>query len=65
MNAAEIVEREPASDSGPMVLPLLAEGIREARKTPIAHARAEIGSLDNRGANAFGIRLPVDWDNLR
>ncbi len=41
MNAAEIVKGEPASDSGPVVLPFFAEGIREARESAKAHTRAQ------------------------
>jgi hypothetical protein len=62
--AAEIVKREPARDSRPVVLPLLGESIREPRESPVTHARAQIAALNNRGANALGIRLSEDWDHL-
>jgi hypothetical protein len=38
MHAAKVVEREPAGNSGPMVLPLFAEGVRKTGESPIAHS---------------------------
>ncbi len=65
VNSAKVVKREPAGDSGPMVLPFLAEGVREARESAIAHARAQVIALYNRGANTLGIRLAEDWALFR
>lgn len=59
MNSAKVVEAEPASDRGPVVLPLLTEGVRKARESSIAHARAQIAAFDYRRANSFWIRLPM------
>ncbi|MBV8772692.1 MAG: hypothetical protein JO166_10260 [Deltaproteobacteria bacterium] len=47
MDTAEIVERKPERNSGPMVLPFLGEGIRQPQKTANAHTKAEITSFDN------------------
>jgi hypothetical protein len=33
MDAAEVVEHKPQRDDGPVVLPLLAEGVRESRES--------------------------------
>ena len=46
VDAAEVVKREPARDRGPVVLPLLAKGIRKPGGPPVAHARAQIVALD-------------------
>jgi hypothetical protein len=64
VGAAEIVEREPASDSGPVLLPLFAEGVGEARETPIAYARAQVAALHNRSADTIRIRIAADWEHL-
>jgi hypothetical protein len=64
VDAAKVVEREPYADSGPVVLPLLAESVREPSKTPRAHANAKILALDNRSTDTFGIRLTYDQDGL-
>lgn len=64
VDATKIVEREPARDSGPVVLPFLAEAIRQAREAAKAHANAKILAFHNAGADALGIGLPVDWDSL-
>ena len=42
VDSTEIVEGEPARDSGPVVLPFLAERVRKAREPSRAHADAEI-----------------------
>jgi hypothetical protein len=63
--AAEVIEREPAGDSGPVVLPFLAERVREARESTKAHAGAEVGPFDNRNEDALRIRLPHDRASLR
>jgi hypothetical protein len=55
VDAAKIVEREPARDSGPVVLPLLAKGIREPREAANAHTRAQIAALDDAGADTLSI----------
>src|SRR5260370_31643160 len=65
VDSAKIIEREPARDGCPVVLPLLAERIREARKSSSAHADTQVLSLHNRSANTFGIRTAHDWDHLR
>ena len=65
MHAAEIVKSEPARDGGPVVFPLLAEGICEACEAAGAHARAQIAALDNARANAVRIGIAHDWDHLR
>ncbi len=40
VDAAEVVKRERASDGGPVVLPLLAEAIREPGESAGAHSDA-------------------------
>ena len=47
-----------------MVLPLLAEGIRQPREAANAHANAQVAALHDRRANAFRIGLAHDWDHL-
>lgn len=42
VNAAKIVKREPAGYSGPVILPLLAEGVRQPCEAAKAHARAQL-----------------------
>ena len=65
VNPTEVVERVPQRNSVPVVLPLLAEGIRKAREAAIAHPRAKVVALHNRGTDAVWIRLAHHWDNLR
>src|SRR5579872_2915466 len=55
VDAAEIVEREPYGDSGPVVLPLFAEPVCQSRKSAQTHPRAQIRPLDNRSADALRI----------
>ena len=59
VNAAKIIEREPACDSGPVVLEGLAEGVRQTCEPPKAHPRAQVAALDNRvvSCNALVDRL--------
>jgi len=64
VDAAEIVEREPHCDGGPVVLPLLTESVRQPGEATNAHARAQIGPLDNRSADALRVGLAHDWDYL-
>src|SRR5580698_5573307 len=64
VNTAEVVRREPASDSGRVVLPFLAEGVRKPGESTVADAGAEIRTLHDGGTDAFGIGLPEDWDFL-
>jgi hypothetical protein len=73
MNSAKVVEREPARDSGPVVLPFLRKAIRQAsepanrqaRESPIARARTQIAAFNNRSANSLRIGVADDWDSLR
>jgi hypothetical protein len=64
VNPAEVVKRKPASDSGPVILPLFTEGIREPREAAQPHPRAQVAALYNRGANSFRVGLTHDWDHL-
>ena len=64
VDATEIVEREPASDSGPVILPLFREGIRQPSESPIAQARAQVTALHNRCTDAIRIGIAKDWDSL-
>jgi len=64
VHAAEVVKSKPACDCRPVVFPLLAEGIREARKAACRHSRAEVATLNNRGTDSFGVGLTHDWDYL-
>ena len=47
-----------------MVLPLLAEGIRQASESAQAHPDPEIRAFNNRRADPGGIGLTHDWDLL-
>lgn len=40
VNATEVVVRVPENHSGPMVLELFAEGVRQSRKPTKPHAKA-------------------------
>ena len=51
MAAAEVVVGEPQHERGAMVLKLFAEGVRESREAPGAHADREVLSLDVAGAD--------------
>jgi len=51
VDPAKVVERKPARDSSPVVLPLLAKGVREPSESPVAHARAQVAALENRRNN--------------
>ena len=64
MDAAKVVERKPARDSGPMVFPFFAEGIRKPRETARAHPNAEVLALDDRSADALRVRCSHNWDYL-
>jgi hypothetical protein len=59
MNAAEIVVREVQSDSGFQVRQLLAERIREPRKTPHRHSHSQILPLNKRSADMTGIGITL------
>jgi hypothetical protein len=47
-----------------MVLPFLAESVREPSKAAVTHTGTEIRTLHDRRADAFRIGLSVNWDNL-
>jgi hypothetical protein len=64
VNPAEVVEREPAGQRCPVVLPLLTEGVGQSCKSSRTHTDREILAFDMRRANAFGVGLPHDWDYL-
>jgi len=61
---AEVVEREPQHNGSPVIVPFLAEGVRQASETSNAHTRAEVGPLNNRSADALWIGAAHDWDLL-
>jgi hypothetical protein len=64
VNAPEVIPAVRDGDRRPMVFPLFAERIRKASESPDAHARAEIGPLQNRSANTLRIGTAHDWDYL-
>src|SRR5258708_7317528 len=64
VNAAKVVKREPAGDRSPVVLEFLGGRIRQPGKPACTHTDTEVLALHNRSANARGIRLTHDWDNL-
>jgi hypothetical protein len=49
----------------PVVLPLLAKGVRQASEPTQTHTQAEIGPLDYRSANALRVGTAHNWDRLR
>jgi len=65
MDAAEVVVGEVQAEGGPQVLPLLAEGIRQAGKPANLHPHREVLALHNRSADTLGIGAAHDWDHLR
>jgi hypothetical protein len=50
MNPAEVVVGEPKAVGSPKIVPLLAETVRQARKSAHLHSDGEIIPLDNRGS---------------
>jgi hypothetical protein len=64
VDAAEVIEREPARHRSPVILPLFAEGVRQSRESARTHTDAEIGPLHNRSANVLGIGTTHDWNDL-
>ena len=65
VDAPEVVPAIPEHHSGAVVLPFLAERIRQPCKATEAHSQRKVGSFHNRSANTLGIRLPHYRDNLR
>jgi hypothetical protein len=57
MNATEIVVREVQGNGGFQMRQLLAERIREPRKSPHRHSHCEVLSLDKRSADLSGIGI--------
>lgn len=64
VNSAEVVEREPARNAGPVILPFLRECVCKSGEATIAHARAQVAAFDNRCADSFRIWISEDWDYL-
>jgi len=60
----EIVERKPASQRGPVVFPLLTEGVSEPGKAACAHPDTEVLAFDVRRTDSVGVRLTHNWDYL-
>ncbi len=57
MNAAEIIERKMQGDSGFQVRQLLAERIRQARKSPHRHSHVKVLPFHHRRTDMFGIGI--------
>ena len=57
MNTAEIVVREVQADGGFQVRQLLAERIREPRKSPHRHSHSQVLPLHKRRADLFGVGI--------
>jgi hypothetical protein len=64
MTTAEVVVCKPAGQRRPMILPFLAESVREPREPPRAHPNRKILAFDMRGTDALWVRLAHDWDYL-
>lgn len=47
VNSAEVVERVPQRHGSPVVLPFLAEGVRQASEATTAHTHAKIAAFDD------------------
>lgn len=65
MDSAEIIEREVKRKCCPVVLPLLAEAIRQTGESANRHPHGEVLALDMGRADSCGIGLPDNWDYLR
>ena len=65
MNSAKVVVAEPQAESGPVVLPLLAEAVREPRESANIGPHGEILPLHVRRADTFRIGFAHNWDHLR
>lgn len=64
VDTAKVVVGIPQHDGRCVVLPLLAERVCKPSESTYAHSQAEIGPLDDRRADALGIRPSVNWDHL-
>lgn len=64
VHAAEVIEGEPARDRSPVFLPLLAEGVRQAREAPRAHPDGQILPFHDTGADALRVGLTENWGPL-
>jgi hypothetical protein len=58
VRATEIVRRHEQGKHERVILPFLAEGVREASKTAILHPNREVRTLYVARANLTGLRLP-------
>ena len=65
MDAAKIVVCEVQAESGPKVLPLLAESVRQSRESANLHSHREILPLNDRSADTARIGVTNNWDHLR
>ena len=64
VDSAKVVERKPARDSGPVVLPFFTEAIGKAREATKAHPQRQVAAFHNRSADALRVRTAHDWDYL-
>ena len=65
VDTAEVVVRKPQRQLRPVVLELLTEGVREARKAPDLHPHGEVAALHVGRTDAARIRITDGWDSLR
>ena len=65
MDSAKIVIGEVQAVSGPKVVPLFTEGVRESGEAAHLHSDGEVLAFDNRCADAARIRTAHNWDHLR
>jgi hypothetical protein len=65
MNPAEVVEREVQCERCPVILPFLAEAVRQSSESANRHAHCEVLALYVRRADSCRIGLADDWDDLR
>ena len=64
MHATEVVKSHPYTNRCPVILPFLAERIRQTGEPARSHPHAQILALHNRGTDSFGVGSAHDWDHL-
>lgn len=65
MNATEGVVGEARAERGPVVLPLFAEAVPQARESAHLHSHREVLAFDMRSANLRRVGISEDWGHLR
>ena len=65
VDSDKVVMCEPQARSSIVVLPFLAEGVRQAGEAANLHPHREVLALDVRRANLVRVGASDEWDHLR